>query len=77
MMTSRFEGPGVGADLVLHVANEFSEVTVRKLLTPNGERLQITASRIGRAIELDPLQLEGITWQTPESLSRFLEKSFE
>lgn len=58
------------------IANEFARVSVAKVWTPNGERLEIIAPRLGYAIRLDAIQLESLTWQTPERLSRLLEEPF-
>lgn len=59
-------GPG------LMVANEFAEVTVRQISTRNGVRLRIDAVRSGRFITLCPLELEALTWQTPEVFSAMI-----
>jgi hypothetical protein len=61
---------GVGTPFT--VANEFAFVNVRKVLTRNGERLEISAPKLDFRVLLDPVQLEALTWQTPESLSRLL-----
>jgi hypothetical protein len=57
---------------VLTLTNEFTTVTVEKIATRNGERLRITSPRLGYSIELDPLELESLTWQTVETFSRLL-----
>ena len=52
----------------IEVANEFALVHVRKVYTPNGERLEIEAPRRGgRLIRLDPLELESIACHDDES----------
>ena len=56
----------------LELANEFAEVHVRKVATRNGVRLEIVAPKLGRGIRLCPLELETLTWQTPETFSGFL-----
>lgn len=58
------------------VVNEFAAVRVRKVRTRNGERLEITSPTLGHTIRLDALALESLTWQTPSTFSRFLEKPF-
>jgi hypothetical protein len=58
------------------LANEFAVVRVRRRRTRNGERLEIEAPRLGRRIALCPLELESLTWQTPETFSRFLRTPF-
>ncbi|HEU4362242.1 MAG TPA: dihydrodiol dehydrogenase [Mycobacterium sp.] len=47
----------------LTVANEFTEVTVRRVDTRNGSRLLITAAKSGRWISLDALEVEALTRQ--------------
>jgi hypothetical protein len=60
----------------LHLANEFAEVTVRRVETRNGVRLEIVSPKLGRGIRLDPLELESLTWQTHETFSGFLTTPF-
>jgi len=60
----------------LLVANEFAEVTVRRVQTGNGVRLEIGSPRLGRRILLDPLQLESLTWQDATVFSELLEEPF-
>ena len=57
-------------DLV--VSNEFTSVHVRKEKTRNGERLVISSPNLGHEVRLDALELESLTWQTPETFSRLL-----
>jgi hypothetical protein len=40
--------------------------------TRNGERLEIEAPKIGMRIRLDAVELESLTWQTPETLSELV-----
>jgi hypothetical protein len=56
----------------LELANEFAEVSVRRVATRNGVRLEILAPKLGRGIRLCPLELETLTWQSPETFSGFL-----
>lgn len=51
------------------VANEFTGVVVQKVLTRNGERLQLTAPKSGYRILLDAMQLEIISTLEPEKFS--------
>jgi hypothetical protein len=60
----------------LELANEFAEVRVRKVATRNGVRLEIIAPKLGRGIRLCPLELETLTWQSPETFSGFLSTPF-
>jgi hypothetical protein len=64
------EGP------VLEVANEFSTVRVQRVKTRNGMRLRISSPKLDRAIDLDALALESLTWQSMETFSRFLATPF-
>lgn len=58
------------------ISNEFSEVQVSRVRTRNGERLEITSSRLDRSVRLDALELESLTWQTPEFFSGLLQEPF-
>jgi hypothetical protein len=60
----------------LHLGNEFAEVLVRKVHTRNGVRLEIVAPKLERHILLDPVELESLTWQTPDTFAGFLETPF-
>ena len=60
------------SDDPLVVANEFTQVEVRKRRTRNGERLEIVSPGLGRSILLDPLELESLTWQDPTLFSTLL-----
>jgi hypothetical protein len=54
------------------ITNEFTSIRVRKVLTRNGEHLEIHSARLGFTIRLDPLELESLTWQTPDTFCAFL-----
>ncbi|GIW23998.1 MULTISPECIES: hypothetical protein [Thermaceae] len=58
------------------LTNEFTTVTIEKVQTRNGERLRISAPRMGYSVELDPLELEALTWQPVETFSRLLSTPF-
>jgi hypothetical protein len=60
----------------LELANEFAQVNVRKVATRNGVRLEIVAPKLGRGIRLCPLELESLTWQSPDTFSGFLSTPF-
>jgi len=60
-----------GAPLI-QIANEFTVVQVGYTRTGAGERLVITSPRMGFQTVLDPLQLESLTWQTPDLYSALL-----
>jgi hypothetical protein len=61
---------------VFTLTNEFTTVTIEKVQTRNGERLRISAPRMGYSVELDPLELEALTWQPVETFSRLLSTPF-
>jgi hypothetical protein len=58
------------------LANEFAAVTVRVVDTGNGVRLRIESGRLGRSIDLDPLELEALTWQSHDLFTRLLAEPF-
>lgn len=60
----------------VELANEFAVVDVGVVETGNGVRLEIVSRRLGRAIRLDPVELETLTWQTHETFTGFLETPF-
>ncbi len=61
---------------IIELGNEFASVIVRKVRTRNGERLLISAPKRETGILLCPLELESLTWQTPETFSAFLAEPF-
>ncbi|MGZ4509911.1 MAG: dihydrodiol dehydrogenase [Mycobacterium sp.] len=63
----------VGEPLV--VANEFTEVVVRRVDTRNGSRLLISAPRSGQWITLDALEVEALTWQNGRTLAALVGNS--
>jgi hypothetical protein len=66
----------LGSDRDFELTNEFATVRVRRVYTRNGVRLEISSPRLGRAIRLDPLSLESLTWQSHEVFSEFLRHPF-
>jgi hypothetical protein len=60
----------------LELANEFAAVAVSVVETGNGVRLRIESSRLGRSIDLDPLELEALTWQTHDLFTRLLAEPY-
>jgi hypothetical protein len=60
----------------IEIANEFATVVVQRVETRNGVRLRIQSSRLQRAIDLDPLELESLTWQSHDVFSGFLAEPF-
>lgn len=61
----------------IRIANEFTTVYVRKVLTRNGERLEIEAVKNGLKIHLDAMQLEALTLQKPELYSKLIEQNLK
>ena len=53
----------------LSVANEFTEIVVRRVDTRNGSRLLICAPKSGRWISLDALEVEALTRQNARTLA--------
>lgn len=60
----------------LIVSNEFAAVSIRKVMTRNGERLEIRSLGHERAIRLDALALEALTWSDALQVGRGLETPF-
>ncbi|PVX59528.1 hypothetical protein [Rhodococcus globerulus] len=59
--------PGIiETDQWIGIGNEFAGVTVRKVWTRNGERLEVRIPLNGKHILLDPMQLEVIAEQKPQ-----------
>ena len=56
----------------VRIANEFAEVEVRVVDTHNGQRLEIRSARLGKVVRLCPMELESLTWQSPEWFSALL-----
>jgi hypothetical protein len=63
-------------DEPLELANEFASVTVRVVATGNGVRLRIESRRLGRSIDLDPLELETLTGQSHDLFGGLLAEPF-
>jgi hypothetical protein len=55
------------------IANEFATVTVRKVRTRNGERLEIRSHSQDRSIKLDAIALEALTWSDTLAVGQGLE----
>jgi hypothetical protein len=51
------------------LANEFTEVVVRRVDTRNGSRLLVSAPKSGRWISLDALEVEALTRQNTRTLA--------
>lgn len=59
------------------IANEFTEVTLRRVDTRNGSRLLIASPKSGQWISLDALEIEALTWQNPYTLAAMVGKMHE
>ena len=60
-------------DEYTEISNDAAIVRVRKVRTGNGVRLEIHAPEKDRLVYLDPLNIESLTWQTPQTFSDTLE----
>jgi hypothetical protein len=60
----------------LTVSNEFTTVRVRTVNTRNGERLEIQSAKLGRSVQLDPLELESLTWWNARNFSELLKTPY-
>ncbi|MBP3961180.1 dihydrodiol dehydrogenase [Paenibacillus lignilyticus] len=67
----------MSAEQEIRIANEFASVTVRKIRTRNGERLEIISNGLGLQVSLDPLSLESLTWQHADMYSSLLQTPLE
>lgn len=63
----RFLQGAVGDPLT--IANEFTEVVVRRIDTRNGSRLLVQSPRSGQWVTLDALEVEALTWQNSRTLT--------
>ena len=60
-------------DEYTELSNEAAIALVRKVRTRNGVRLEIHAPEQDQRVYLDPLVLESLAWQTPETFADTLE----
>ena len=65
-----------GQDPIIQIANEFTVIQVSYTSTGQRERLLISSPRLGFQTLLDPLQLESLTWQPPETYSKLLDTPY-
>jgi hypothetical protein len=56
--------------------NEFAFTLVRKVGTDNEARLEIISPKLGYQTYLDAPLLESLTWQSPQTFSKFLEEPY-
>lgn len=64
---------GYMEDDYTEISNESAIALVRKIRTRNGVRLEIYSPEMDRRVYLDPLLIESLAWQTPETFSNTLE----
>ena len=64
---------GYMEDDYTEISNESAIALVRKVRTRNGVRLEIYSPESEKRVYLDPLNIESLAWQTPETLSDTLE----
>jgi hypothetical protein len=60
-------------DEYTEISNESAVTLVRKVHTRNGVRLEIYSPETDQRVFLDPLLLESLAWQTPETFSNTLQ----
>jgi uncharacterized LabA/DUF88 family protein len=60
-------------DEYTEISNKSAVALVRKFHTRNGARLEVYSPETDRRVYLDPLLLESLAWQTPETFSNTLE----
>ena len=63
-------------DEYTEISNKTAVALVRKVRTRNGVRLEIYSPETDRRVYLDPLLIESLAWQTPETFSKFLEEPY-
>ena len=64
--------PGGATEAAISLGNEFAEIRVSRLETRNGSRLLIESTRTGQWVALCPLELESLTWQSPQTFSEMI-----
>ena len=64
-------------DEYTEISNESATVLVRKVRTRNEVRLEIYSPEMDKRVYLDPLLIESLAWQTPETFSDILEDPHE
>jgi hypothetical protein len=64
-------------DEYTEISNDSAIALVRKVRTGNGVRLEIYSPESEKRVYLDPLNIESLAWQTPETFSNTLEDPLE
>lgn len=62
--------------MTFDLRSEFAHVRVSLDLDANGPRLAIEDVKTGKAVYLDPLELEGLAWADHVELTPFVNPSF-
>ena len=57
------------------IANEFAHVTVRKIVTPEGERIEISAPKRERVVRLSAETLWALAGEPAETFSKLLSEA--
>lgn len=65
----------VGEEGGFGIANEFTGVRVRKVITRHGERLELSTPKFGHRVLLDAMQLEIISTLTPEKFNELFARN--
>ena len=64
-------------DEYTEISNGSVTTLVRKVRTRNGVRLEIYSPGVDKRVYLDPLLIESLAWQTPETFLNILEDPHE
>ncbi len=64
-------------DEYTEISNKTAVALVRKIHTRNGVRLEIYSPEMDKRVYLDPLLIESLAWQTPETFLDILEDPHE
>jgi hypothetical protein len=64
-------------DEYTEISNDSAIALVRKIRTGHGVRLEIYSPESEKRVYLDPLNIESLAWQTPETFSDTLEDPLE
>jgi hypothetical protein len=64
-------------DEYTEISNDSAIALVRKVRTGHGVRLEIYSPESEKRVYLDPLNIESLAWQTPETFSDTLEDPLE
>lgn len=74
-MITRSDSSSLGTDPV-SLSDDVHTVEIRKVITRNGERLEIATVDTTNRIQIDPLGLESLSWQHPRELAQLLRSEY-